>query len=320
MSGLLLDAATIEQHKMSNGFGSSATLVPQVGESSRESSPPRVARQQSAEFYFADGNVVFLVERTLYRIHRSVLSRNSPFFRNLFSISAPLDNKEVEGSSDDNPLHLPHIQVDQFDAFLSTVYPSWRPLNQSTEAIINILCLATKWEFATTRSYAIELLTSRPLSPVLRIELARVYDVPTWLLSSYVELARIRTPLNESDADRLGLPTVLRLGRAREAILRQRFTRALEAPKSDFFDVPAARHMNCWRTLARSLFLALKNGERAGGSDEDLVEEVLAASRRLSEDETLCHSCSDLHMFRARCTRWLDIDSDAAIVASVFNL
>ena len=92
------------------------------------------------DFYFADGNVVFLVrmmgltplpfvdcalqvERVLYRIHRSILSRNSPFFRNLFSIPPLPDAKEVEGTSDDNPLHLPHILVDQFDAFLSTVYP-----------------------------------------------------------------------------------------------------------------------------------------------------------------------------------------------------
>jgi hypothetical protein len=63
------------------------------------------------------------VERVLYRIHRSILSRNSPFFRNLFAIPPLPDAKEVEGTSDDNPLHLPHILVDQFDAFLSTVYP-----------------------------------------------------------------------------------------------------------------------------------------------------------------------------------------------------
>ncbi|KAG8786810.1 hypothetical protein FRB91_003380 [Serendipita sp. 411] len=320
MSSLLLDSATIEKHQMANGFGSGSRHISQNAVSSRESSPPRVTRLQSQDFYFSDGNVVFLVERTLYRIHRSVLGRNSPFFRNLFAISASAEGKDVEGSSDENPLHLPHILVDQFDAFLSTVYPNWRPLVPSTDALINILCLATKWEFASTRSYAIELLTSRSLSPVLRIELARAYDIPSWLLASYVELARLRTPLNEADADRLGLPTLLRLGRAREAILRQRFTRALEMPKNDFFDIPATRHVSCWRSMAKSLFLALKNGERAGGSDEDLLDDVLAASRRLQDDEPLCQSCSDMHLFRARCSRWLDIDGDAAIVANIFNL
>jgi hypothetical protein len=199
-------------------------------------------------------------------------------------------------------------------------FPSWRPTTFSTDALINVLCLATKWEFGSTRGYSIEMLTSRPLPPILRIELARAYDVPSWLLASYIELARIRTPLNESDADRLGLPTVLRLGRAREAILRTRFARALEMPKGDFFDVPAARHVGCWRSLARSLFMVLKNGERGGGSDDDLVEEVLAASRRLQDEEPLCESCSNVHMFRSRCAKWLDIDGDGAIVANVFNL
>lgn len=321
ISGLLLDPATIERHQMANGFGSGANTVTQAAPSSREPSPPtRVTRQQSQDYYFVDGNVVFLVERTLYRIHRSILSRNSPFFRNLFAIPTPQDGKEPEGSTDDSPLHLPHILVHQFDAFLSTVYPSWRPVTHSTEALMDIVCLATKWEFASTRAYAIEMLTSRPLSPIVRIELANAYDIPQWLLSSYVELARIRVPLNESEADRLGLATVLRLSRAREAILRQRFHKALEIPKNEFFDVPAVRHIGCWRSMAKYLWLALKNGERGGGSDEDLVEEVLSISRRLQDEDPLCDSCSNPHLFRARCARWLDIDNDATIVANIFNI
>lgn len=214
----------------------------------------------------------------------------------------------------------PQPTTDPTECELSERFPSWRPTIFSTESLINVLCLATKWEFSSTRGYSIEMLTSRSLPPILRIELARAYDVPSWLLASYVELARIRTPLNESDADRLGLPTVLRLGRAREAILRTRFARALEMPKGDFFDVPASRHVGCWRSLARSLFMVLKNGERGGGSDDDLVEEVLTASRRLQDEEPLCDSCSNVHMFRSRCAKWLDIDGDAAIVANVFNL
>ena len=195
---------------------------------------------------------------------------------------------------------------------------SWRPMAHSTEALINILCLATKWEFATTRSYAIELLTSRSLSPVLRIELARAYDVPGWLLPSLVELARLRTPLSDVDAERLGLQTVLRLGRAREAILRHRYSRALEMPKEDFFELPVSRHATCWKGMAKALGVALRNGER-GGTDEDLVEEVLTAFRRL-DDESLCEHCNQANLFRSRCGRWLDLDADSALIANLFSL
>jgi len=195
---------------------------------------------------------------------------------------------------------------------------SWRPVTHSTEALINILCLATKWEFASTRSYAIELLTSRSLSPVLRIELARAYDVPGWSLPSLVELARLRTPLSEADADRLGLYTVLRLGRAREAILRHRYSRALDMPKDEFFELPVTRHTACWKGMAKALGVALRNGER-GGTDEDLVEEVLTAFRRL-DDESLCEHCNQANLFRSRCARWLDLDSDSAFISNLFSL
>lgn len=280
--------------------------------------------------------IYFKVEKTLYRIHRSVLSRHSPFFENLFALPAE-EHKEIEGASDEIPLHLPHILVDQFDAFLSTVYPrcvthvflphktdhhaslSWRPQTHSTEALINILCLATKWEFAATRAFAIELLTTRSLSSVLRIELARAYEIPGWLLTAYVELARLRSPLSESDAERLGLSTVLKLNRARLAILRNRYALAMEMPKDDFFEIPVARHTSCWRVLSKALAVALRNGER-GGSDEDLVEEVLTAFTRLQDEEPLCESCNSAQSFRARCGRWLDIDNDNTIVASAFNL
>ena len=48
---------------MANGFGSGLAVSSQGALSSRESSPTggRAARRHSAEFYFDDGNVVFLV-------------------------------------------------------------------------------------------------------------------------------------------------------------------------------------------------------------------------------------------------------------------
>ena len=64
--GLLLDPSTLERHNMANGFGSGLSVSNQVAPSSRESSPTgsRIAKRRSAEFYFDDGNVVFLVRTT----------------------------------------------------------------------------------------------------------------------------------------------------------------------------------------------------------------------------------------------------------------
>ena len=51
---------------MANGFGSGLSVSNQIAPSSRESSPTgsRIAKRHSAEFYFDDGNVVFLVWTT----------------------------------------------------------------------------------------------------------------------------------------------------------------------------------------------------------------------------------------------------------------
>src|SRR5260221_6028517 len=67
----------------------------QVGMSkSRVDAPPQ-KRQQSnstrdprtrSEYWFQDGNVVFQAEDTLFRIHRSILSRQSQFFEDMFSM------------------------------------------------------------------------------------------------------------------------------------------------------------------------------------------------------------------------------------------
>jgi len=76
--GLLLDPSTVERHNMANGFGSGLPVSSQVAPSSRESSPSgaRASRRHSAEFYFDDGNVVFLV-RTIRTRETNAGSRYS---------------------------------------------------------------------------------------------------------------------------------------------------------------------------------------------------------------------------------------------------
>jgi hypothetical protein len=72
--------------------------------------------------------------------------------------------------------------------------------------------------------------------------------------------------------------------------------------------------------MARSLYSVLKSPESGGGSDEDLVEEVLASLRRFQDEDPLCDSCSNTHLLRAGCARWLDVEGDAMIMSSIFNL
>jgi len=52
-----------------------------------------------SQYWFEDGNVVLLTENTLFRVHRSILSRHSEIFKDTFAMpQAPSEENEcIEG-------------------------------------------------------------------------------------------------------------------------------------------------------------------------------------------------------------------------------
>ncbi|KAH9932047.1 uncharacterized protein BXZ73DRAFT_77568 [Epithele typhae] len=84
---------------------------------------PTAAPERHPELYFDDepGAVVFLVEQTLFRVHRYFLKRHSPVFAGMFASPAPpvpgadVDDEQrppgahgsPEGASDARPIVLP---------------------------------------------------------------------------------------------------------------------------------------------------------------------------------------------------------------------
>jgi hypothetical protein len=58
----------------------------------------RDARKRS-EYWFEDGNIVLQAEDTLFRVHRSILSRHSQIFKDIFAMpQAPSqENESIEG-------------------------------------------------------------------------------------------------------------------------------------------------------------------------------------------------------------------------------
>lgn len=90
-------------------------------------------------YYFEDGNVTFLVcrvcfiqpewysyfhqvENTLYRLHRSFFEQNSEIFADMFTVE-PAEGEDPEGTTDDIPITLADQSKDDFDRFLSFIYP-----------------------------------------------------------------------------------------------------------------------------------------------------------------------------------------------------
>jgi len=75
------------------------------------------------KYYFEDGDVVFLVADSLFRVHKRVLTRSeSSTFTGMFSV--PLSSgTEAEGQSDENPIVLSGDSLEEFEALIRLLYP-----------------------------------------------------------------------------------------------------------------------------------------------------------------------------------------------------
>jgi hypothetical protein len=49
------------------------------------------------DLWFDDGSIVLSVQMTLFRVHRTTLSKHSTVFADMFSIPQPLDQVTIEG-------------------------------------------------------------------------------------------------------------------------------------------------------------------------------------------------------------------------------
>ncbi|KAI6113526.1 hypothetical protein EV401DRAFT_2074391 [Pisolithus croceorrhizus] len=168
------------------------------------------------QYYIRDGNVVFVAEKQLFRVHRHFFERESEFFSHYFITSGEADG------TDNKPFVL-DVKSEDFAKFLWVWYnPQYRYGGQPKETWLAIITLATRWGFDSMRELAIRQLQRFPMSPVDRIALYKEYNIDKKLLiPSYVDLCKSPTLPSPADAQRLQLETVLRLADARErALLR----------------------------------------------------------------------------------------------------
>ncbi|TBU30395.1 hypothetical protein BD309DRAFT_856546 [Dichomitus squalens] len=192
---------------------------PQSTESTSSGSTNRTKR---SKFYMQDGMVVLKVEGTLYRVHKYLLEQHSDFFRGLLS-----DEVDAMGHSDDRPIPLPDSITQQaFDSLLGFMYTGvFDPTSVSLSDWVSILRISTLLQFTKMRQYAIRELSARRASlvPVEAILLAKEHDIPSWLGPAYAELVRRSTPLDDTEAESLGVRVTAQISRAREMLRAEEY-------------------------------------------------------------------------------------------------
>ncbi|KZT03945.1 uncharacterized protein LAESUDRAFT_715869 [Laetiporus sulphureus 93-53] len=167
-------------------------------------------------FYIEDGNEIFLIEFTLFKIHRSVLQSRSVVFETMFSLIPP-DNVSKVGNSDGNPIRLEGTSAIDFERLLAVLYPSdFRCMDLHTfDEWMSVIELATKYQMDDVREFAVEKAT-RSGSLAQRIVMARQYDLPDLLEKARLDICERRGPISLRDARLLGVDELAILCKSRE--------------------------------------------------------------------------------------------------------
>ncbi|KDQ17870.1 hypothetical protein BOTBODRAFT_542121 [Botryobasidium botryosum FD-172 SS1] len=79
---------------------------------------------RDAEYYYPDGSIIILVETTLFKVHRSRLTRDSPIFESTLSLPNHPDAALAtsEGRCDENPFVLHGEKAQRFRTLLLVLY------------------------------------------------------------------------------------------------------------------------------------------------------------------------------------------------------
>ncbi|KAI0366762.1 hypothetical protein BV20DRAFT_912992, partial [Pilatotrama ljubarskyi] len=182
--------------------------------------PPQSAVEQikrHPKYYLNGGDVHFLVENYIYRVHRYFFERESAWFREKLGAPAPA-GQAPKGSSDANPFPLDDVAADDFSKFLWVFYnPKYSIYDATLEDWVAILKLAFDWRFAEVKKLCSRELEKFEIAPVQKIELYQSYELDKKLLiPSYMALCVRAEPLTIKEGRQLGLETALLLATARE--------------------------------------------------------------------------------------------------------
>ncbi|KZP27875.1 hypothetical protein FIBSPDRAFT_817855 [Athelia psychrophila] len=170
---------------------------------------PEAKATRHSQYYFKDGNIVFLIEEVLYNVHRYFFERDSTHFRSIL--------ESIQGADEQNPIVLPDVSCSHFDEFLAILYPTdfRRPTEKTAAQWTSVLHLAAEWGFESIQLLAIDNLTATAI-PIDKIVLGRRYGIADWLPGAYEAVCTRADPLTVEEGLRLGVEDIIKISSARQ--------------------------------------------------------------------------------------------------------
>ncbi|KAH9051011.1 hypothetical protein EDB83DRAFT_1360351 [Lactarius deliciosus] len=163
-------------------------------------------------YFFKDGNVTFLVDGTLYCVHRYFFSRDSVYFSTRFTRLGVCDHEALS-----TIISIGDVERNDFEALLSILYPADFEARELTyEQWKAVLHLSTRWGFTSLRKLALN--SIRPPTSHDQFVLARTYSVDHWVLPALTALCERTLPLSLDEAWQMKMEDVILVARVREEI------------------------------------------------------------------------------------------------------
>ncbi|KAJ7686503.1 hypothetical protein B0H17DRAFT_940412 [Mycena rosella] len=126
-----------------------------------DSESPPLKRQRTetgpvtrSEIWYDDGNVILQSENTLFRVHWSILSQNSSFFRSLQGLPQPPEQPSIEGFP---VIELPDTLPDVETLLRALYYPTFLSKKRLQLSVLAALIrLGRKYDFRDLLELAVE--------------------------------------------------------------------------------------------------------------------------------------------------------------------
>ncbi|KDQ18964.1 hypothetical protein BOTBODRAFT_184771 [Botryobasidium botryosum FD-172 SS1] len=190
--------------------------------SSEKHSPPeysRPVRLRHETYYLRDGNLVICVDNILFNVHRYFFVQHSPLFAELLSLSYKEGYVNM-GDSEEAPLHLTEVSMEEFLDLLSIFYPPslFHAPTRTVESWRRLLSLSKRLQFADIFDAAVAALDCSDMDSIQRLQLARQYNIREWRFRGFLDLSLRRRPLTVAEGKTLGGADTVRACLARESV------------------------------------------------------------------------------------------------------
>ncbi|KZP28409.1 hypothetical protein FIBSPDRAFT_995201 [Athelia psychrophila] len=161
--------------------------------------------------YIKEGDVTFVVERTLYRVHTCFFARHSSVFASL------LKSEDSAAISQDSYIQLAGVSIEEFEAFLSVIYPTQLGVtpDRTENEWRNLLSFASSFSFTSLITTALAGLDNY-LQPVEKLLLGDQLGIPQLTHQGVRALCTRKTFLSPDEGRALGLENVMCVARLRE--------------------------------------------------------------------------------------------------------